>query len=125
MARLLLGLLACSSTILTFAQSRSTPTYHRDVQPIIQKACVACHSPGHVAPMSFTTYENTRAWAPQIKAVVTHKKMPPGVVERHYGLFGDDGSLTQHEIETIVHWVDTGAPEGSAQDARPRRNKSK
>jgi hypothetical protein len=86
-------------------------TYNRDVQPILQRACVACHSPGQIAPMSFTTYESTRPWAPRIKAVVTQKKMPPGVVERHYGLFGDDGALHQHDIDIIVQWVDGGAPE--------------
>ena len=86
-------------------------TYNRDVQPILQRACVACHSPGQVAPMSFTTYESTRPWAAQIKAVVTQKRMPPGVVERHYGLFGDDGALHQNDIDVIVQWADAGAPE--------------
>ena len=53
-------------------------TYNRDVQPILQRACVACHSPGKVAPMSFTTYESTRPWAAAIKQAVLSKKMPPG-----------------------------------------------
>jgi mono/diheme cytochrome c family protein len=114
-----------TSLPLSQAQNRSTPTYNRDVQPILQKACVACHSPGQIAPMSFATYENTRAWATQIKAVVEKGKMPPGTVERHYGMFGDDGALTRNEIDTIVRWVDAGAPEGAAQEAKPPRSKSK
>jgi mono/diheme cytochrome c family protein len=96
----------------------STPTYNRDVQPILQKNCVACHSPGKVAPMSFATYESTRPWVRQIRDMVTQRKMPPGVVERHYGLFGNDGSISQNEIDTIVRWVDAGAPEGVARPAR-------
>ena len=65
--------------------------------------------------MSFATYEQARPWAGQIKAVVSVKKMPPGIVERHYGILGEDGSLTRAEIETIVQWVDAGAPEGNVQ----------
>ena len=96
----------------------TTPTYSRDVQPILQKNCVACHAPGKVAPMSFTTYEGTRPWVRQIREMVSQKKMPPGITERHYGLFGDDGSMNQNEIDIIVRWVDGGAPEGVARPAR-------
>ena len=95
-----------------------TPTYRHDIRPILEKNCVACHSPGRVAPMSFATYEEARPWARQMKAVVTGKKMPPGIIEKHYGLFGDDGSLSQAETDAIVQWADAGAPEGSVQESR-------
>ena len=48
-----LGMVVVGATLLTAADN--TPTYNRDVQPILQKNCVACHAPGKVAPMSFTT----------------------------------------------------------------------
>jgi len=102
--------------IIAAAGAYRTPTYRRDVMPILEKNCVACHSPGHVAPMPFTTYEEVRPWAPQMKAVVTGKRMPPGVVQHHYGVLGDDGSLAQGEIDIIVQWVDAGAPEGTIQE---------
>ncbi len=66
--------------------------------------------------MSFATYDDARPWARQMKAVVTDKKMPPGIVARHYGVLGDDGTLTQTEIETIAEWADAGAPEGSIEN---------
>ena len=97
------------------------PTYRRDVLPILEKNCLACHSPGRVAPMSFATYEEARPWANQMKAVVTRKKMPPGVVERHYGVLGEDGSLNRAEIDTIVQWADAGAPEGAIQECMTGR----
>lgn len=112
---LMAGLLA---TAILFATSRN-PTYRRDVFPILEKNCLSCHSPGRVGPMSFATYEDTRPWARQMKAVVIKKNMPPGVVQRHYGLLGDDGTLTQAEIDVIAQWADAGAPEGAAQDAAP------
>ena len=111
-----LGMVVVGATLLTAADN--TPTYNRDVQPILQKNCVACHAPGKVAPMSFITYESTRPWVRQIRDMVTQKKMPPGVVERHYGLFGDDGSISQNEIDILVRWIDAGAPEGVARPAR-------
>lgn len=103
---------------ISLATSRD-PTYRRDVFPVLEKNCLSCHSPGRVAPMSFATYEDARPWARQMKAVVTKKQMPPGVVERHYGLLGDDGSLTKAEIDVIAQWADAGAPEGSSQDVAP------
>ena len=58
-------------------------TFQRDVLRILAKHCQNCHRPGQVAPMSFLTYETTRPWARQIKAVVTVKKMPPGQPPLH------------------------------------------
>src|SRR5258708_37201881 len=51
----------------------SVPTYNREIQPILQKNCIACHAPGKVAPTSFTTYESTRPWVRQIREMVAQK----------------------------------------------------
>jgi len=95
-------------------------TYNRDVRPIFEKNCMGCHRPGQIAPMSFLTYETTRPWAAQIKAVVSAKKMPPAVTNPHYIMLTKDDGLTQAEIDTIVKWVDGGAAEGTAQPARKK-----
>ena len=94
-------------------------TFQRDVLPILAKRCQYCHRPGQVAPMSFITYETTRPWAAQIKAMVTAKKMPPSVGSPHYIVLTRGEGLTQTEIGTLVTWVDEGAPEGTARDAKP------
>jgi mono/diheme cytochrome c family protein len=95
-------------------------TYNRDVLPIFERNCLGCHRPGQIAPMSFLTYETTRPWAPQIKAVVAAKKMPPAVASPHYIMLTKDDGLTQAEVDTIVKWVDGGAAEGTAQPARKK-----
>lgn len=95
-------------------------TYNRDVLPIFEKNCMGCHRPGQIAPMSFLTYETTRPWAAQIKAVVSAKKMPPAVTSPHYIMLTKDDGLTRAEIDTIVKWVDEGAAEGTAQPARKK-----
>jgi len=95
-------------------------TVNRDVLPILEKNCQGCHRPGQIAPMSFLTYETTRPWAPQIKAVVAAKKMPPAVTSPHYIVLTKEDGLTQTEIDVIVQWVDEGAAEGTAQPARKK-----
>ena len=93
-------------------------TFQRDVLPILEKHCQGCHRPGQIAPMSFLTYETTRPWAAQIKAVVAARKMPPAVGTPHYVVLTRGEGLTQAEIATLVAWVDEGALEGTAGNAK-------
>jgi mono/diheme cytochrome c family protein len=109
------ALLAGAASAADVAEGRVT--YNRDVLPILEKNCVGCHRPGQIAPMSFLTYETTRPWAQQIKAVVVAKKMPPAVTSPHYIMLTKEDGLTQAEIDLIVKWVDAGAAEGTAQPA--------
>jgi hypothetical protein len=95
------------------------PTFSKDVLPILQKNCQSCHRPGQTAPMSLLTYENARPWARAIKSAVATKKMPPWFASPQYGHFTNDKSLKQADIDTIVQWVDAGAPQGDPKDAPP------
>ncbi|HTH26328.1 MAG TPA: hypothetical protein VL919_14515, partial [Vicinamibacterales bacterium] len=49
------------------ALARQTPTFTKDVAPILYKNCSQCHRPNEVAPMSLMTYEEVRPWARSIK----------------------------------------------------------
>ena len=40
----------------------ATPTFTKDVLPILQRACQSCHRPGTAAPMALLTYEEARPW---------------------------------------------------------------
>ena len=119
--RFLIAGLAVAGMTWAASLSRSPVTFNRDVLPILVKNCQGCHSLGHLAPMPFTTYEETRPWAAAIRAVVVNKKMPPWIDEAHPGLFGDQGRLSQAEVDTLARWVEDGAPEGNAPDAKNRR----
>ena len=94
-------------------------SFHKDVEPILQKNCQTCHRPGQVAPMSFMTYENARPYARAMKAAVLSRKMPPWFADPQYGPYLNDRSISQRDIDTLVSWVDAGAPEGAANDAPP------
>lgn len=97
----------------------ATPTFTKDIAPILQKNCQECHRPGEIGPFSLLTYEQARPWAVAIKESVRQKKMPPWYADPHYGKFSNDRSLTQRDIETLVAWVEGGAPKGNPRDLQP------
>ena len=94
-------------------------TFHKDVLPVLQRNCQSCHRPGQIGPFSMLTYKDTRPWAKAIKLAVVSKAMPPWFADPRYGHFNNDRSLKQDETDTIVGWVDSGAPEGDPKDAPP------
>ena len=53
------------------------PTFTKDVAPVFQEKCEACHRPDSIAPMSLVTYEDTRPWARSIRQRVNVRQMPP------------------------------------------------
>jgi hypothetical protein len=104
------------------AQEASQVTYARDVAPILQENCVRCHRPNSLAPMSLTTYQEARRYAPRIKdrtqRTGTYGTMPPWFVERDVGIqhFTNDEALSAEEIALIAAWADAGAPQGDPAD---------
>jgi hypothetical protein len=115
--RLFFASLACTVLAVAANTSPAPITFQKNVLPVLQKNCQGCHRPGEAAPMSFLTYESTRPWAKAIKQAVVTKKMPPWFADPHYGKFGNDRTLSQNEIDTLVAWADSGAREGDLRDA--------
>ncbi len=110
------GLTLLTASTMTLAADAPV-TFHKDVEPILQRNCQTCHRPGQVAPMSFLTYQNVRPWAKAMKAAVVSHKMPPWFADPQHGPYLNDRSLKQNDIDTIAQWADAGAPEGDAKDA--------
>ena len=117
MASFLLG----AAPLASAAGIPQTPTFTRDVAPIMMRSCVQCHRPGQVAPMSLLTYEDARPWARSIKTRVTKREMPPWNLDPTVGIkeILDDPSLSDVEVQTIAKWVDNGAPKGEMADMPP------
>ena len=114
----LAGLIGIAALAAPNSNSPVSVTFHRDVLPILQKNCQECHRPGEVAPMSLLTYSEARPWAKAIKAAVLSKKMPPWFAEpQGTHTFSNDRHLSAADLNTLVSWVDSGAPEGDAKDA--------
>ncbi|MBI3399878.1 MAG: cytochrome c [Acidobacteria bacterium] len=100
------------------ADAAKTPTFAKDIAPIFQAKCEACHRPDNMAPMSLQTYEDARPWAKAIAARVGGRQMPPWHIDKTVGIqkFKNDRSLSDDQIDTIVRWVNAGAPKGDPKD---------
>jgi hypothetical protein len=96
--------------------SAPAPTFSKDVAPIMQQHCQTCHRPGEAAPFSLLSYKDARPWASSIKEAVTLRKMPPWFADPHYGKFSNDRTMPQRDIDTVIAWVNAGAPEGNPKD---------
>jgi len=99
------------------AAAADTPTFYKDVLPILQANCQTCHRPGEVAPMSLITFEQTRPWAKAIQKAVVTRQMPPWFADPKVGHFANERRLNTRDIETINAWADAGAPAGNEGDA--------
>jgi hypothetical protein len=69
--------------------------------------------------MSLLTYQEARPWARSIRERVVRREMPPWHLDKTVGIqkFKNDTSLTDSQIDTIVAWVDAGAPMGDPKDS--------
>jgi hypothetical protein len=100
------------------ADTAKQVTFSKDVAPILQAKCQECHQPNSIAPMSLITFEDARPWARSIRERVTTRQMPPWHIDKGVGVkkFKNDMSLSDEQIQTIVSWVDQGAPQGNPKD---------
>jgi len=112
-------LLACAAIAARAADAGrpESPTFYKDIEPILQNRCQSCHRPGEAAPMSLLTYSDARPWAKAIRAAVLAGKMPPWSPDPKYGKFSNDLSLAPEDRDKLVAWVDAGALEGKLSDA--------
>ena len=108
----------------TPGDSSDEPTFHRDVEPLLQRHCQDCHRPagsnygGMRAPMSLVSYDETRPWAKSIAKQVETRTMPPwDAAPQHNGVFKNERVLSDAEIATLVRWAEAGAPAGNVADA--------
>lgn len=101
------------------ASGAAVPTFSREVAPILAKNCMNCHRPGEIAPMSLLTYKEVRPWAKAIREKVAKRDMPPWHADSTHGEWANDRRMSQQEIDTIIAWIDGGAPEGNPKDMPP------
>lgn len=93
--------------------------FNRDIAPILNAHCVACHRAGESAPFSLTTYVDAARRAKQLAVVTASRVMPPWKPNPHFGSFRGERRLSDAEISRLAAWADDGAPEGDASDLPP------
>ena len=98
-------------------------TFHRDIEPILQRSCQNCHRAGGVGPMPLVTYEQVAPFAGLIEYKTGLRDragaMPPWYMEKDIGIqdYKNDPLLSDEEIADISTWARSGAPKGNAANA--------
>ena len=104
------------TTSIAAATATATPTFNKDIAPILYEHCATCHRPGEVAPFSLLSYQDAARRAKTIAKVTERHVMPPWKAEPGYGHFANERRLSDDEIARIGAWVRAGAPEGDSHD---------
>ena len=107
---------------VSLAQS-SEVSFHKDIEPILQRSCQNCHRVGGAGPMPLVTYDQVAPFAGLIEYKTALRDragaMPPWYMEKDIGIqeYKDDPSLTDEELALISTWARSGTPKGSEADA--------
>ena len=123
LAALVAAPLALAAPAAAHVRITTDLTWSEDVRPILRRYCMGCHSPGGPAPdyVDLRTYgtdsaPGARAWAAAIEEEILTGRMPPWQADPRFDHFANTRRMTQDEIDTVVGWIQGGAPQG------PRRN---
>ena len=114
--------LALLAPMFVNAQS-SEVTFHKDIEPILQRSCQGCHRPSGVGPMPLITYDQVAPFAGLIEYKTGLRDragaMPPWYMEKNIGIqnYKNDPSLSDEEIAKISSWARSGTPKGNVADA--------
>jgi hypothetical protein len=94
-------------------QAANVPDYVKDIAPIITKNCAVCHHEGGIGPFAMNSYNMMKGWSPMIREVLLTKRMPPMQVDPNVGHFTNARYISDHDLQTLVHWVNAGSPRGN------------
>jgi hypothetical protein len=122
LATLIRGVIAApSERDSATARVNASPTFTKNVAPILYHNCVRCHrQDGPVASVPLVDYDTVRRKAKELRDLVSRRQMPPWPADSAHSLpFSNDPRLSQADIDTVVSWVDAGAPQGNSADLPP------
>jgi peroxiredoxin len=99
------------------AHEKSAPDYATEVVPVVEKNCAYCHREGGIGPFAMNNHMILKGFGPMIKETLLTKRMPPMQVDPHVNHFTNANYMSDEDLQTLVHWIDAGAPRGdSAED---------
>jgi hypothetical protein len=117
-----LALALCPLPLRAGPDEADGPTYYKDVAPIFQERCAACHRKGEIGPFPLQTYKHAVGWSGMIQEVVESRRMPPWHADPKVGTFSNDRRLSDGERQTILDWVEGGLKKGKRKD-RPKKKR--
>src|SRR6266581_1757852 len=81
-----------------------SPTFAKDIAPLLYTHCASCHRPDGDAPFSLISYDEVRRHATQIADVTKRRYMPPWKPDER-GTFLGERHLTDANVAMIERWV--------------------
>src|SRR5262245_15414041 len=100
------------------APARPTPTFTKDVAPIVFEHCAPCHRQGQATPFTLLSYADLQSRSDKIARVTRDHVMPPWLPAPGPPAFVGERRLRDDQIDTIQRWVSGGAPGGDPGDLR-------
>ena len=97
--------------------------FARDVAPILIRKCVICHRPGDIGSWVMADYRKVKGMSAMMQEVILSGRMPPWGADPQFGKFANDRSLTIPEAQSLLRWIETGAPRGDGEDPLPNASK--
>ena len=109
----------------------SGPTFHLDIEPILQARCQSCHVEGGLAPFPLVTYAEVADKAELVAIKTAKHEMPPWDAVETADCkpplpWRNDERLSDAQIAIIQAWKDAGKPEGDRSSAKtpPTKDRS-
>ncbi len=84
-------------------------SYQDEIVPILRRRCTSCHIEDGLAPWAMTSYRMIQGWSPMMREVLVTRRMPPGQIDMQVGEWDNVHHITDEELITLVHWIDSGA----------------
>ena len=106
----------CAVKVAKQGHGGAKVSYSGQIAPMLIDNCVTCHRTGGIGPWQMSNYDTIKGFAPMIREVVRTKRMPPWHADPHTGVWDGDRSLSVEEKQTLVHWIEAGAPRGKGSD---------
>ena len=91
-------------------------SYADTIVPILKENCLACHIKGGIAPWAMSEYNLVKGFAPMMREVVRTKRMPPWHADPEIGHWRNEVSMSDADIQTLIAWIEAGAPRGDGED---------
>ena len=105
---------------LPLPPERPTPTFNKDVAPILFSQCASCHRPGEGAPFSLLTYDDAKKRGKLIARVTQSKQMPPWKAEKGDVAFRNERHLERRSDRRVEELGRVGHGRGERRGP-PRR----
>lgn len=90
--------------------------YSRDIAPLLQENCMACHIEGGIGPWAMSEYRMVQGFAPMMREAIRTKRMPPWHADPEVGEWHDSAGMSDAGTQMLVSWIEAGAPRGDGPD---------